>query len=144
MNVLLDSSSELESGATCEGSNGDGRIRARRNWRKELHLPAAQHRHYASPNRKDVTFWDQIFDISFPYETLLNDVAYTDYHKFSSETRMLRGLDVVPDATTSPASSDRKTGIANPPQCDLYPGLSRRPVDADEHGTLSLNEDNSA
>jgi hypothetical protein len=111
---------------------------------KELHLPAAQHRHYASPNRKDVTSWDQIFDIYFPYETLLNDVAYTDYHKFSSETRMLRGLDVVPDATTSPASSDRKTGIANPPQCDLYPGLSRRPVDADEHGTLSLNEDNSA
>jgi hypothetical protein len=36
-----------------------------------------------------------------PYETLLNDMAYTDYHKFGSEARMLPGFGVVPDATPS-------------------------------------------
>jgi VWFA-related protein len=31
-----------------------------------------------------LTIWDQIFDIYAPYETLLNDIAYKDYHKFGS------------------------------------------------------------
>jgi hypothetical protein len=50
-----------------------------------------------------LTIWGQTFDIYAPYETLLNDIVYTDYHKFGSEARMLPGFDVVPDATPSPA-----------------------------------------
>jgi VWFA-related protein len=50
-----------------------------------------------------LTIWGQTFDIYAPYETLLNDIVYTDYHKFGSEARMLPGFDVVPDATASPA-----------------------------------------
>ena len=45
----------------------------------------------------------QTFDIYAPYETRLNDIVYTDYHKFGAEARMLPGFDVVPDATASPA-----------------------------------------
>jgi hypothetical protein len=37
-----------------------------------------------------------------PYETLLNDIVYTDYHKFGSEARMLPGFEVLPDAGGSP------------------------------------------
>jgi VWFA-related protein len=50
-----------------------------------------------------LTIWDQTFDIYAPYETLLNDIAYKDYHKFGSEARMLPGFEVAPDATPSPA-----------------------------------------
>ncbi len=70
-------------------------------------------REYVCPQRSVVimrvrtvstlTFWGQTFDIYAPYETLLNDMVYTDYHKFGSEARMLPGFDVVPDATASPA-----------------------------------------
>jgi VWFA-related protein len=45
-----------------------------------------------------LTIWDQTFDVYAPYETLLNDIAYNEYHKFGSEARMLPGLDIVPDA----------------------------------------------
>jgi VWFA-related protein len=50
-----------------------------------------------------LTVWGQTFDIYAPYETRLNDIVYTDYHKFGAEARMLPGFDVVPDATASPA-----------------------------------------
>jgi VWFA-related protein len=52
-----------------------------------------------------LTIWDQTFDIYAPYEMLLNDIAYKDYHKFGSEARMLPGFDVVQDATPSPAAN---------------------------------------
>ncbi len=52
---------------------------------------------------RTLTVWGQTFNIYAPYETLLNDIVYTDYHKFGSESRMLPGFDVVPDATGSPA-----------------------------------------
>jgi hypothetical protein len=35
----------------------------------------------------------------------LNDIVYTDYHKFGAEARMLPGFDVVPEATASPAGN---------------------------------------
>jgi VWFA-related protein len=54
---------------------------------------------------RTVIFWGQKFDIYAPYETLLNDIVYTDYHKFGAEARMLPGFDVVPDATASPADN---------------------------------------
>ena len=47
---------------------------------------------------RTVELWDQMFDIYAPYEMLLNDIVYTDYHKFGSEARMLPGFEVVPDA----------------------------------------------
>ena len=50
-----------------------------------------------------LAIWGQIFDIYAPYETLLNDIVYTDYHKFGSEARMLPGFDVVPNTTPTPA-----------------------------------------
>ncbi len=62
---------------------------------------------------RTVIFWGQKFDIYGPYETLLNDIVYTDYHKFGAEARMLPGYDVVPDATTSPA--DNGQSPAKPP-----------------------------
>ncbi len=40
----------------------------------------------------------ETFDVYAPYETRLNDIVYTDYHKFGAEARMLPGFDVVPDA----------------------------------------------
>ena len=54
-------------------------------------------------NIRTLTVWGQTFDIYAPYETLLNDIGYADYHKFGSEARMLPGFDVVPDTTPSPA-----------------------------------------
>jgi VWFA-related protein len=54
-------------------------------------------------NIRTLAVWDQTFDIYTPYETLLNDMVYTDYHRFGSESRMLPGFDVMPDATPSPA-----------------------------------------
>ncbi len=55
-------------------------------------------------NIRTLTFWGQTFDIYTPYETVLNDIVYTNYHKFGSEARMLPGFGVVPDATPSPAN----------------------------------------
>jgi VWFA-related protein len=52
---------------------------------------------------RTVALWDQTFDVYAPYETLLNDIVYTDYHKFGSEARMLPGFEVVPGAGQSPA-----------------------------------------
>jgi hypothetical protein len=49
-----------------------------------------------------LSIWGQTFEVYAPYETLLNDIVYTDYHKFGSEARMLPGFDVVPDASPSP------------------------------------------
>jgi VWFA-related protein len=54
-------------------------------------------------NVRSLAVWGQTFDIYAPYETLLNDIVYTDYHKFGSEARMLPGFGVAPDATPSPA-----------------------------------------
>jgi VWFA-related protein len=50
-----------------------------------------------------LTTWGETFNVYGPYETRLNDIMYTDYHKFGAEARMLPGFDVVPDATASPA-----------------------------------------
>jgi len=46
---------------------------------------------------RPLVFWDQKFEIYAPYETLLDDVAYTDYHKFGSESRILPSLEVPPN-----------------------------------------------
>lgn len=45
-----------------------------------------------------LVFWNQIFEVYGAYLTLLNDVAYSDYHKFGSESRILPGYEPVPNA----------------------------------------------
>jgi hypothetical protein len=52
---------------------------------------------------KTLNVLGQIFDVYAPYETRLNDILYSDYHKFGAEARMLPEFDVVPDTTSSPA-----------------------------------------
>ncbi|HEX4321327.1 MAG TPA: VWA domain-containing protein [Acidobacteriaceae bacterium] len=47
---------------------------------------------------RSVWYWGQMFEIYGPYSTQLNDVAYTHYRKFGSESRLLPGFEVVPDA----------------------------------------------
>jgi VWFA-related protein len=56
-----------------------------------------------------LTIWDQTFDIYAPYETLLNDITYSDYHKFGSEARMLPGFDIVPEARTPAVDGQTST-----------------------------------
>ena len=60
-----------------------------------------------------LTFWDQTLDIYAPYETLLSDITYNDYHRFGSESRMLPGFDVVPDATPSRAVNSETKPLPN-------------------------------
>ena len=47
-----------------------------------------------------VSFWQQNFSVYGPYQTLLNDTTYTNYHKFGSESRMLPGFEVVKSGTS--------------------------------------------
>jgi VWFA-related protein len=47
---------------------------------------------------KPINFWGINFAVYGPYQTLLNDTAYANYHKFGSEMRMLPGF--VPDGPT--------------------------------------------
>jgi len=61
-----------------------------------------------------LTVWDQTFDIYAPYETLLSDITYNDYHRFGSEARMLPGFDIVPDATSSPAVNSQTSTKPSP------------------------------
>jgi VWFA-related protein len=61
-----------------------------------------------------LTVWGQTFDIYAPYETLLGDITYNDYHRFGSEARMLPGFDIVPDATPSPAVNSQTSTKPSP------------------------------
>jgi hypothetical protein len=45
-----------------------------------------------------IYFWGQTFSVYGPYATQLEDVAYTHYRKFGSESRILPGFEVVPEA----------------------------------------------
>lgn len=42
-------------------------------------------------------FWGSSFEVYGPYQTLMNDTGYSNYHKFGSESRMLPGFEVVHD-----------------------------------------------
>jgi hypothetical protein len=41
--------------------------------------------------------WDEIFETYGPFETLLTDVSFRDYHRLSSTSRILPGFEEVPD-----------------------------------------------
>jgi VWFA-related protein len=70
---------------------------------------------YISPQRgvvsirtrivRPLKIWDQSFAVYAAYETLLQDVTYTKYHKFGSEARMLPGFESVPNETSAPAGT---------------------------------------
>ncbi len=47
---------------------------------------------------KPLKVWDVDLKVYAPYETLLDDIAFTNYHKFGSEARILPGFEVVPEA----------------------------------------------
>jgi hypothetical protein len=47
---------------------------------------------------KPLKVWDVDLTVYAPYETLLDDIAFTNYHKFGSEARILPGFEVVPEA----------------------------------------------
>ncbi len=42
--------------------------------------------------------WGMNFIVYAPFETLVNDFSFNDFHKFGSESRMLTGFDEIPDA----------------------------------------------
>jgi hypothetical protein len=50
-----------------------------------------------------VSFWGVNFAVYGPYQTLMNDTAYTSYHKFGSQSRVLPGFEEVPDSKTPPS-----------------------------------------
>ncbi len=41
--------------------------------------------------------WDTSFVVYAPFETMVNDFRFTEFHKFGSESRMLAGFEEVPD-----------------------------------------------
>jgi hypothetical protein len=49
---------------------------------------------------RPISFWGLNFEIYGPYQSLMNDTAYANYHKFGSESRMLPGFEVVRDNKT--------------------------------------------
>jgi hypothetical protein len=49
---------------------------------------------------RPVIFWGTSLAVYGPYQTLMNDTAYTNYHKFGSELHMLPGFVVVQDGKT--------------------------------------------
>jgi VWFA-related protein len=63
---------------------------------------------------RTLIFWDETFEVYAPYETQLNDMAYTDYHKFGSDSRILPGFEVVPD-TASPTAGSGPVQTKTPP-----------------------------
>jgi hypothetical protein len=53
--------------------------------------------------------WGIPFIVYGPFETLVNDFSFSEYHKFGSESRMLTGFEEIPD--TNP----RKSGAGEQP-----------------------------
>jgi hypothetical protein len=53
--------------------------------------------------------WGIPFIVYGPFETLVNDFSFSEYHKFGSESRMLTGFEEIPD--TNPP----KSGVSQRP-----------------------------
>jgi len=49
---------------------------------------------------RPVSFWGVDFEVYGPYQILMNDTVYRNYHKFGSEARILPGFVVVQDGKT--------------------------------------------
>jgi hypothetical protein len=64
---------------------------------------------------KPLKVWDVDLTVYAPYETLLDDIAFTNYHKFGSEARILPGFEVVPHGKPpAPGSAPPQKGA--PPE----------------------------
>jgi hypothetical protein len=63
---------------------------------------------------RPMTIWDRSLTVYAPYETMLNDIAFTNYHKFGSEARILPGFDAAPEVNPPAPCSP-------PPQKDTPP-----------------------
>jgi hypothetical protein len=46
---------------------------------------------------RSLNFWGQHSTVYAPYLSMMDDIAFSDYHKFGSESRILPGFDVVQD-----------------------------------------------
>ena len=46
---------------------------------------------------RPVSFWRADFSVYGPYQTLMNDTTYTNYHKFGTQLRILPGFEEVHD-----------------------------------------------
>jgi hypothetical protein len=52
--------------------------------------------------------WGMPFVVYAPFEMLLNDFTFSDYHKFGSESRMLAGFEEVPESkATDPGTPEK-------------------------------------
>jgi len=56
--------------------------------------------------------WGIPFIVYGPFETLVNDFAFSDYHKFGSESRILTGFEEIPDSNGS--GSDKSKPATRP------------------------------
>lgn len=59
---------------------------------------------------KSLILWDQESSMYAPYEDMMDDYAFSDYHKFGSESRILPDFDVVQDNNPSPGKSAPPAG----------------------------------
>ena len=55
-----------------------------------------------SRTARGLSVFDERLDLYAPYELLLNDIAYTNYHKFGSESRILPDYVAPPNTSNSP------------------------------------------
>lgn len=53
---------------------------------------------------RQLSFWGTQTTVYGPYETTMDDIAFSDYHKFGSESHILPGFEVVPDKEAQPAT----------------------------------------
>jgi hypothetical protein len=55
---------------------------------------------------RDIDFGGNRSAVYGPYETTMDDIAFSDYHKFGSESRILPGLEVM-DGSQAQPTTDR-------------------------------------
>lgn len=59
---------------------------------------------------KTLILWEQESSMYAPYEDMMDDYAFSDYHKFGSESRILPDFDLVQDSNPSPGKSAPPAG----------------------------------
>ena len=60
---------------------------------------------------KRLNFWGEDSTLYSPYETTMGDIAFSDYHKFGSNSRMLPGFEVVQDERPQGNTASPKTPV---------------------------------
>lgn len=60
---------------------------------------------------KQLNLWGQDSTVYSPYETMMDDIAFSDYHKFGAESRMLPGFEVVQDEKRQGNGASPKTPV---------------------------------